>query len=38
MVKARDLVFRNRLAVRPKQDDFGIGLSGVNNGNSTRQL
>jgi hypothetical protein len=38
MVKAGNLALRNRPAVRPKQDDFGVGLSGVNNGNSTRQL
>ena len=38
MVKACNLAFRHRPAVRPKQDNLGIGLSGVNNGNSTRQL
>ena len=38
MVKACNLAFRHRPAVRPKQDYLGIGLSGVNNGNSTRQL
>ena len=38
MVKACSLAFRHRPAVRPKQDNLGIGLSGVNNGYSTRQL
>jgi hypothetical protein len=38
MVKACRLSFCHRPAIRPKQDNLGIGLSGVNNGYSTRQL
>ena len=38
MVKACNLALGYRPAVGPKQDNLGIGLSGVNNGYSTRQL
>jgi hypothetical protein len=36
MVKACNLALGHGPAVSPKQDNLGIGLSGVNNGYSTR--
>ena len=36
MVKACNLALGRGPALGPKQDNLGIGLSDVNNGNSTR--
>jgi hypothetical protein len=38
MVEAWNLALGLRPAIRSKQNNLGIGLSGVNNGYSTRQL